>query len=192
MKTKIAIFASGRGTNASALISYFKGHPSIKVDCVFCNRKEAGVMQLAEQEGCPAYYFSERQFKEATEVLDKLKERNVDWIVLAGFLLMVPKVIVGAFSGRMVNIHPALLPKFGGKGMYGDRVHQAVLEANESKSGISIHWVDQHYDSGSIIQQFECKIAPSDGLAQLRAKVQKLEHQHLPPVMEALILNEKA
>ncbi|MAY84240.1 MAG: phosphoribosylglycinamide formyltransferase [Flavobacteriales bacterium] len=191
MKSKIAIFASGRGSNSRAIIHYFKDHPFISVDCIICNRKNAGVFDVAEEEGVAAFHFGKEEFQSADKILELLKIRGVDWIVLAGFLLKVPSLIIGAYQGRMVNIHPSLLPKFGGAGMYGDNVHLAVLEAGEPKSGISIHWVDEGYDTGSLIQQFECIIEENDDLQSLKSKIQKLEHEHLPQLLESLIQNEK-
>lgn len=188
MKSKIAIFASGRGSNTKALIDQFKDHPEIAVDCIICNRKDAGVFEVARAADVSAFYFSKSDFDSAEAILELLQKRGVNWIVLAGFLLKIPARIIGAFQGRMVNIHPALLPKFGGAGMYGDFVHRAVLDAKETKSGITIHWVDENYDTGSIISQFDCKVEEEDDLKSLKSKIQKLEHEHFPNVLEELIL----
>lgn len=188
MKPKIAIFASGRGTNTRALIDHFKDHSAITIDCIICNRKDAGVFEVAKAASIQAFYFPKAQFESPDAVLKVLKDRGVNWIVLAGFLLKIPKSIIGAFQGRMVNIHPSLLPKFGGAGMYGDHVHQAVLESKEDKSGISIHWVDENYDTGSIINQFECELSEEDDLGSLKLKIQKLEYDHYPRVIEELIV----
>jgi phosphoribosylglycinamide formyltransferase-1 len=190
MKSKIAIFASGRGSNTRALIKYFKGHPKIVIDCIICNRKDAGVFDVAKAANIQAFYFPKVQFEASKAVLEMLEDRGVDWVILAGFLLKIPASIIGAFQGRMVNIHPSLLPKFGGEGMYGDFVHRAVLESKEDKSGISIHWVDENYDTGSIINQFECEVSKEDDLESLKLKIQKLEHDHYPKIIEELI--EKA
>ena len=192
MKSKIAIFASGRGSNSRALIEHFKDHPSIAVDCIICNRKLAGVFNVANESKLEAFYFPKAEFESSIKLLELLKKRGVDWIVLAGFLLKIPSMIIGAYQGRMVNIHPALLPKFGGAGMYGDFVHKAVLESKEEKSGISIHWVDENYDTGSLIDQFECEISEDEDLQSLKLKIQKLEHEHLPKVLEQLILKAEA
>jgi len=192
MKSKIAIFASGRGSNSRAIIDYFDAHQSIQVDCILCNRRKAGVFEVARTANIPAFHYDTAQFRSGEEVLKRLEERGIDWIVLAGFLLKVPALIIGAYRGRMVNIHPSLLPKFGGDGMYGDHVHRAVLEGNESKSGISIHMVDENYDTGALISQHECSIHKDDDLQTLKLKIQELEHRHLPPQLEKLILKGKA
>lgn len=191
MKTKIAIFASGQGSNARQMIEYFRAHPSIEVDCIVCNRMQAGVFDHARQLQVDAFYFPKARMESGEEILKLLKERSIDWIVLAGFLLKIPDGMIGEYQGRMVNIHPSLLPKFGGAGMYGDRVHEAVLEAKEKKSGISIHWVDEGYDTGSIINQFECELEEEESLRSLKEKIRRLEHEHLPKVVESLILDSR-
>lgn len=189
MKTKIAIFASGQGSNARRLIDYFKGHEEIEVNCIVCNRKEAGVYRVGEELGIDAIYFSKSEIEHAHILFKTLEEREVNWIVLAGFLLKVPEELIKKYPNRIVNIHPSLLPKFGGKGMYGDHVHKAVIESNEEKSGISIHFVDENYDSGSMIKQFDFALSKNETVSSLKLKIQQLEHEHFPKVIEGVILN---
>ncbi len=191
MKSKIAIFASGQGSNTRRMLEYFEGHSKIVIDSIICNRETAGVMDVAREFQVASFYFSKENFTSEEKVLDLLKSRGIDWIVLAGFLLKIPSELIDAFPSRIINIHPALLPKFGGKGMYGDHVHKAVLEQNERKSGISIHYVDANYDTGSLIAQYECEIEEGDNVGSLRAKVRKLEHEHLPAVVEKLVLSKR-
>jgi len=189
MKSKIAIFASGQGSNARRLVEYFSNSSRIEVDSILCNRKEAGVYEVAKDLGLEIQYFSRAQFDMEKEVVDYLQEKRIDWIVLAGFLLKVPHLIIKKFPQKIINIHPALLPKFGGKGMYGNHVHQAVIEAGEKESGISIHFVDQDYDTGSMIAQFKCEIEENETVESLRSKIRLLEHEHFPQEIERLILN---
>ncbi len=185
---KIAIFASGNGTNAEKIIEYFKSSATIKVDLVVCNRKEAGVFDVADRHEVESLYFPKKEFDLSSELLiENLQKREVGLLVLAGFLLKMPELIVKRFPDRIINIHPALLPDFGGKGMYGDHVHRAVLESGRSETGITIHFVDEEYDHGRTILQETIKIEDGDDLDSIKLKIRKLEHHHFPRVIENLI-----
>ncbi|MCH8329829.1 MAG: phosphoribosylglycinamide formyltransferase [Bacteroidetes bacterium] len=187
MKTRIAIFASGSGTNAEQIMKYFSDHPNIEVASLLSNKKEAGVLERARMFEVETMVFKKEEFRDDTSVLDWLKERQVDVIVLAGFLLLVPSYFVSAFKGRMINIHPALLPKYGGKGMFGIHVHEAVKAAGDSETGITIHMVNEHFDEGEIVFQTKCEISGSDSPDDIADKVHELEHQHFPRVIEEWI-----
>jgi phosphoribosylglycinamide formyltransferase-1 len=183
----IVIFASGAGSNAENIIRYFSNGERAKVDLVLSNKPQAMVMKRAAMLGIDAFFFDRHQFYETGEVLSMLRRRGTDLIVLAGFLWLVPIEIITAYKGRIINIHPALLPAFGGKGMYGDRVHEAVLAAGEEKSGITIHTVNEVYDSGDIIFQAECPIIPGDTVKSLAERIHALEYEHYPRVISEVI-----
>jgi phosphoribosylglycinamide formyltransferase 1 len=183
----IAIFASGNGSNAEAIIRHFGSHPSIAVRLVLSNNPSAFVLERSRQLGVPATTFSREQFRDPNFILSLLKENNITHIVLAGFLWLVPEYLIRAFPEKIVNIHPALLPKFGGKGMYGIKVHEAVKAASEKETGITIHLVDEKYDEGKILFQGACPVDPSHTPAQIADCVQKLEYQHFPRVIEEWI-----
>jgi folate-dependent phosphoribosylglycinamide formyltransferase PurN len=203
----VAIFASGAGSNARKIIEYFEnqyvsefsaGKSSlsatklarpIKVSLIVCNIPTAGVLEIAKEKGIPTLLINKTEFA-ASGYVESLKNADIDFIVLAGFLWKVPEVLVNAFPKAIVNIHPALLPNYGGKGMYGARVHEAVIAAGESKSGITIHWVDANYDEGDIIFQAECTIESGDTPEVLAQKIHALEHQHFAPVIEKLLRNK--
>lgn len=188
MRKKIAIFASGAGTNAEKLVSYFSGNREIGVGLIVSNRREAVVLQRAAALGVPAVHVSKVEFDDSQRILEVLSSHQIDFIVLAGFLLKMPDYLIRAYADRIVNIHPALLPKFGGKGMYGDRVHEAVLEAGESETGITIHYINEHYDEGQILFQATCPVFGDDTPGQLAQRVHDLEYAHYAPVIEAVIL----
>jgi len=183
----IAIFASGSGTNAENLISFFRTSPVGEVRIVLSNRPEAGVLERAQSLDVETFVFSREQFYNTEDVLGILLERNIDFIVLAGFLWLVPDYLLLAFENKIVNIHPALLPKFGGKGMYGSHVHRAVIEAGEAESGISIHYVNSRYDEGDIIFQARCGVDAHDTPESLAVKVHELEYKYFPSVVEDLL-----
>ena len=187
MSKKIAIFASGSGTNAENLIRYFRLNGEGQVALVVSNRRNALVLERARSLGVPCEYVEKAAWADGKAVLDLLEERQIDFIVLAGFLLCVPPSLLSAYPDRIVNIHPALLPKFGGKGMYGDRVHEAVVAAGERESGITIHYVNEHYDEGTVIAQFRCPVLPTDTPADVAAKVHVLEYAHYPEVVAQLL-----
>lgn len=183
----IVIFASGAGTNAENIIRYFSNEKKAKVVLVLSNKPQAKVLERAAALGVDVFFFDRRQFYETEEVLFILQRRNADLIVLAGFLWLVPLRIIEAYRGRIVNIHPALLPGFGGKGLYGDRVHKAVLDAHCTESGITIHYVNEHYDSGDIIFQARCPVLPGDDADTLASRVHALEYEHYPAVISSII-----
>ncbi len=187
-KKRLAIFASGSGTNAANIIRYFQGNHVVDVALVLSNRKKAGVLEKAKDFGVPAKTFDKATFYHSTDVLHWLKEWEIDFIVLAGFLMLVPEYLVNAYEGRIINIHPALLPKYGGKGMYGRAVHEAVLNNREKKTGITIHYVNHAYDRGKIIEQIEINIDPKqETVDTLEDKVHALEYNHYPPVIESVV-----
>ena len=183
----IVIFASGAGTNAENIIRYFSNEKKAKVILVLSNKPQAMVLERAAAFGVDSFFFDHKQFYETEEVLFTLQRRNADLIVLAGFLWLVPSRIIEEYKGRIVNIHPALLPRFGGKGMYGDRVHRAVLDAGCTESGITIHYVNERYDLGDIIFQAKCPVLPGDNEDTLAARVHALEYEHYPVVISKLI-----
>lgn len=187
MSKNIAIFASGSGSNAERIVEYFSDSKEINVKLFLCNNPEAGVIQRAERLNIPLVMFNRQQFKSG-EVVGILKENQIDWVILAGFLWLVPKNVVEAFPNKIINIHPALLPKFGGKGMYGHFVHEAVVENKETESGITIHLVNEHYDEGAIIFQASYPVIPTDTPEDVAKKGQVLEHKHFPEVIEKAIL----
>ena len=179
----ISILASGNGTNAENIIRYFSNEKNAKVTLVLSNKPQAKVLERAAALGVDAFFFDRTQFYETGEVLMMLRRRETDLVVLAGFLWLVPGDVIEAFRWRIINIHPALLPRFGGKGVYGDRVHRAVLEAGCTESGITIHYVNEHYDSGDIIFQARCPVIPGDDVDTLASRVHALEYEHYPRVI---------
>jgi phosphoribosylglycinamide formyltransferase-1 len=185
--THIAIFASGAGSNAQKLIDHFKGNSDIKIALIVCNKPGAGVLTIAEKENIPALLIEKEQFFRGNAYVDELKQHNVDFIVLAGFLWKVPVALIQAFSQSIINIHPALLPNYGGKGMYGRFVHEAVITAKEKESGISIHYVDELYDHGQLIFQARCIIDDTDTADSLAQKIHALEHEHYPIIVEKVV-----
>lgn len=186
---RIAIFASGSGTNAQAVIQYFQHHPFIKINLLLSNNADAKVLDRAVVLGVNTFVFTKSQFRESDEVLNELKRRQITHLVLAGFLLQIPTNFIQAFPDRIINIHPSLLPKFGGKGMYGIKVHEAVKVAGEYETGITIHEVNEHYDEGKIIFQLACKVKSTDTPFDIAKRVQELEHQHFPRIIEQWLKN---
>ncbi len=187
MIKNIAIFASGSGSNAENIINYFQENELINIALILCNRKDAYVFQRAVRLGVEARYFSRSDFEQADKIVAILKEFKIDFIVLAGFLLCVSPVIIKEYPDKIVNIHPALLPRYGGKGMYGDKVHQAVIAAGEKESGITIHYVNERYDEGAIIFQARCPIEAGDGFEEVARKVHALEYEHFPRIIQSVI-----
>lgn len=187
MKKRIAIFASGSGSNAQKIMEHFKYSDHAEVALVLSNNPEAYVLQRADNFEIPTHVFDRHDFYQSDEVVELLKRLEIDLVVLAGFLWLVPENLLKAFPNKIINIHPALLPKFGGKGMYGDRVHKAVLEAGEDEHGITIHFVNENFDEGEIIQQAKFRIEPGDTLEIIKFNGQQLEHLHYPKVIENLL-----
>jgi phosphoribosylglycinamide formyltransferase-1 len=185
----IAIFASGSGTNAENIAAYFEHHPGIRIALILSNKPDAFVLKRAEKFSIPTFVFDRQLFYQTDEVLRILLTNRIDLIVLAGFLWLVPRNILAAFPNRIINIHPALLPKYGGKGFYGMIVHEAVIGSGDKESGITIHYVNEIYDAGQIIFQARCPVDPSDTPDSLAHKVHDLEYRYFPEVIEKL-LNE--
>ncbi len=183
----IAIFASGAGSNAQKIIDHFRHSTLARVSMILCNKPEAGVLKIAEKEGIPSVLIEKELFFRTDHYITMLRQAEIDLIVLAGFLWKVPVNLVQAFPDRIVNIHPALLPKYGGKGMYGSFVHEAVILAKETESGITIHFVNEKYDDGATILQERCTITPDDTPETLAAKIHLLEHQWYPVIVERLL-----
>ena len=185
--TRIAIFASGSGSNAENIIRYFSDNKSVKVVLVLSNQSRSGVLIRAQLHNIPTFIFTKNDLNECSKVHDMLKDYNASMIVLAGFLLKIPLYMIEAYPNSILNIHPALLPKYGGKGMYGMTVHRAVVENNEQKSGITIHYVNENYDEGAIIFQATCDIDEHDLAEDVKTKVQALELRYYPSVIESII-----
>ena len=206
----LAIFASGTGSNTQKIIDHFrnnnlnpnpsphpdsyreergaKGSSKITVSLIVCNNPSAGVLRIAEKENIPSLIIEKEKFFRGDGYTNELKEKNIGLIVLAGFLWKLPSALINAWQNRIINIHPALLPKYGGKGMYGNNVHEAVIAAGEKESGITIHYVDEHYDNGDIILQVKCPVLPGDTPHSLAERIHKLEHAHYPKVIEEVAI----
>ena len=184
---RIAIFASGSGSNAEKISAYFSDRTDVEVSLILTNNPHAGVIARARKLHIPVLVFDRKTFYESERILEILKNNNIDLIVLAGFMMLIPTYLVNGFENKMVNIHPALLPKYGGKGMYGSFVHEAVVAAKEKESGITIHFVNEHYDEGNIIFQTSCEVLPTDTPDDVANKIHVLEHAHFPQVIDQLI-----
>ncbi|MEZ4949150.1 MAG: phosphoribosylglycinamide formyltransferase [Saprospiraceae bacterium] len=190
MAKKIAIFASGTGSNAKKIIEYFQDNENIVVDLVLSNKKDAPVLDMAKSFRIDTQVIDRQYFYHSEKLTHVLNERGVDLLVLAGFLWLVPNYLVDAFEDKIINIHPALLPKFGGKGMYGMNVHRAVKEAGETETGITIHYVNSKYDEGKGIFQASCPVYDSDTAEDIAKRVLQLEHEHFPKVIEEVLTNK--
>lgn len=190
MKVRLAIFASGSGTNAENIIRYFRDSSMIEVALVMTDKSEAYVLKRANDLQVPSVIFSKKEMEATESVLTTLADCRIDFIVLAGFLLRIPENMLKAFPGRIVNIHPALLPRYGGKGMYGGKVHEAVVAAGETESGITIHYVNERYDEGAVIFQATCPVQPDDSPGDLAKKVHALEYAYFPEVIEKTIVRD--
>ncbi len=187
-KTRISIFASGNGSNAENIFNYFKNNNSVEIVSILSNRKDAYIFHRAKNIGVPSFHIVNSEFRNGDKVIELLKEQNVDLIILAGFLLRIPQNIIAAFPKGIINIHPALLPKYGGKGMYGDNVHKAVKAAGDTKSGITIHLVNEHYDEGKHLAQVESQVSSIDTYEDIANKVHELEYEYFPKVIDNYIL----
>ena len=186
-KYKIAILVSGAGTNAINIIEYFENNSIADVVLVISNKTDALAVEKAQNKGVKTVVFNNESFKKNGVVLNYLRSVAIDFVVLAGFLMKVPSDIIHAYPNKIINLHPSLLPKYGGKGMYGKRVHSAVIEAQESESGISIHFVNEEYDEGAIIFQAKVSVEKGGGVEVLAQKIQQLEHRYFPKVIEQTI-----
>ena len=183
----LAIFASGNGSNARKILKYFEHHPAIRVGAIVTNNPQAGVIRHAQEFGVPLLLIDKSMLHQKGLVTQLLKDRAIDWVILAGFLLLIPPDLVEAYPDRMLNIHPALLPKYGGKGMYGMHVHQAVKDAGDSETGITIHFVNTRYDEGHIYFQARCDVEESDTPEDIAHKIHELEYRHFAPIIEKAI-----
>lgn len=192
MKKRIAIFASGSGSNAQKILEYFKKHTDAEVAIVLTNNPEAYVLQRADNFEIPTHIFDKHEFYQTNDVLYLLKNLHIDLVVLAGFLWLIPANMLAAFPKRIINIHPALLPKYGGKGMYGDRIYKEVLASDDEESGITIHFANEDFDSGEIIYQARFKIEKNDDLEMIKFKGQQLEHQYFPKIIEQVLKKIKS
>lgn len=186
----IALFASGNGTNVEQICLYLKGNTQVKVACVVVNNKSAYVIQRAKRLNIPCYYFNREDFYRTDKVLKVMQELQIDFIFLAGFLWLIPQNLLTRYPNKIINIHPALLPKYGGKGMYGHNVHQAVVDNKEKQSGITIHYVNEHYDQGKNIFQAKCLLNQTDNAEDVAQKIHLLEKEFYPKVVEAIVLNK--
>lgn len=184
----LVIFASGAGTNAAAIIEYFRHNGKARVALIVSNKPDAGVLEIAKREEIPFLIISKKTFTE-TLLIEQISDYNPSLIVLAGFLWKIPETLLHAFPGKIINIHPALLPGYGGKGMYGHHVHHAVITAKEQESGITIHYVNEHYDEGGTILQARCRVAAGDAPDDLAKRIHKLEHFYYPRSIEFLLEN---
>lgn len=184
----LVIFASGRGSNAQAIIDFFKANGKARVSLIVSNKADAGVLDIAKNEHIPFIIVDKQSVKDML-LVEQMMEYKPSLVVLAGYLWKVPDTILNAFPDRVVNVHPALLPNYGGKGMYGHHVHEAVVANKEKESGITIHYVNEHYDEGNIITQARCSIAPTDAPDDVAYKIHKLEHYFFPRTLEFLLDN---
>ena len=186
---KLIIFASGNGSNAENIIKYFKNNPDVAVQSVFCNKPNAKVLDKAKAEKVNTFVFDKSELQNREIVLAKLENISPDLIILAGFLLKIPGFITSSFDQKIINIHPALLPKYGGKGMFGMHVHEAVVKNKEPETGITIHFVNEHYDEGAIIFQAKCEVLDTDTAEDIAAKIHKLEMEYFPRIIENTLNN---
>lgn len=189
-KASVAVFASGGGSNAEEIFKYFQNHPEIRVSQLLTNNPQAKALERAKKYNIPTLVFTKDDFVASGNVLKSLSEKNVTHIVLAGFLWLIPEFLIRAFPDKIINIHPALLPKYGGKGMYGEKVHSAVKQAGEKCTGLTIHLVNEKYDEGKILYQAKCDISDADTPTEIAMKVLKLEHEYYPKVIEGWILDK--
>lgn len=184
---RLALFASGSGSNAENIVHFFRNRHDVEVALIISNKANAFIHERARNLGIPSFTIAKDSFNKGDEVLELLQQYKVDFIVLAGFLLKVSQPLLEAFPSRIINIHPALLPKYGGKGMYGDRVHQAVVDAGDRESGITIHYINEEYDEGDIIFQATCEVLEEDTADSVARKVHALEYLHFPMVIDSLL-----
>jgi len=186
---KIAIMASGKGSNADRVCTHFKHHPSARIHLIVCDRETAGVYEIARIHRVPILYLNAELRKDPVAFLRLLKSHEITFIVLAGYLRLIPTTIVEAYPKRIINLHPALLPKFGGKGMHGRHVHETVKAAGEKETGITIHYVNENYDEGAIIEQHKVDLSPDDSVDDIAGKIARLEYEYLPKAVERAMSN---
>ena len=188
--TRIAIFASGNGSNALNLIRFFEGHNSIQVAFVLSNNSDAPVLSRAKELGVNVIQLKNNEVANGTTLLELCKSENIDWIILAGYLRLIPQSFLSAYKNKIINLHPSLLPKYGGYGMYGKKVHMAVLDNRETESGITVHFVNEEYDEGRIIAQLRCEVAPGESIEVLENKIHQLEQLYFPFIVQNTILTQ--
>ncbi|HNR85721.1 MAG TPA: phosphoribosylglycinamide formyltransferase [Taishania sp.] len=186
-KVKLALFASGTGSNAINIIRYFKNDATVEVGFVLCNKPEAKIVTSAQDENIPVVLVSNQEVEEGQKIVELCQKEAIDYIILAGFLRKIPVALIEKYPHHIINIHPSLLPKYGGKGMYGANVHKEVLKNNESESGITIHVVNAEFDKGEILAQFKCTLSENETLESLQQKIHQLEHTNFPQVIENTI-----
>ena len=191
MTKKLAIFASGSGSNAENICNYFSESPDIEVVLICTNKRDAFIIKRADKLNIPVYIFNKYELNNFVDLYKKLQSIGVDIIILAGFLLKLPKIMIDSYPNRIINIHPSLLPKYGGKGMYGNNIHKAVIENKETESGISIHFVNQNYDEGEIILQEKCFVSTNETVETLIQKIHKLEYNYFPGAIKKTLKNYK-
>jgi phosphoribosylglycinamide formyltransferase 1 len=189
-KKRIVIFASGSGSNAERIVNYF-ADKEVEVVLFLTNNAEAGIIKRGKRLGIPTVVFDKTSFAKTNKIVEILQSQNIDLIVLGGFLWLIPEQLIKAFPEKIINIHPALLPKYGGKGMWGHHVHEAVVANNENESGITIHLVNEHYDEGKVLFQKSTPILPSDSPEEVAAKVLKIEHEWFPKVIEDYLMKDR-
>ncbi len=188
VKIKLALFASGSGSNALKIIDYFSFHPSIEVAFVLSNKKDAPIVEAAQKKRVKVHVFSNDEVSDGQFLSKICLDEGVDFIILAGYLRKIPEQLLVSYSDKIINVHPALLPKYGGKGMYGKHVHEAVLKNKETETGITIHYVNENFDEGRIIAQFHCAVFEEDTLQSVQDKIQYLEHSYFSVVIEKTIM----
>ena len=189
-KTRLAIFASGTGSNAVGIMDYFQEHPDVEVACVLSNRKNAPVLERAKERFIETIILSNDEAENASILLKFTNKLGIDYVILAGYLRLIPAEFILKFNRKIINIHPSLLPKYGGKGMFGDNVHRAVLHSGDKETGITIHYVDLAFDEGEIIDQFKCDVVYNETIESIRSKIKSLELAHFSPVIEQTILKK--
>ncbi len=186
---KLAIFASGSGSNAENIFNYFIENKEIEISLILTNNPQAGVIERANRMNIPVVIFNRNTFSKSDKIVELLKNQGIDWVILAGFLWLIPKNLIESFPEKIINIHPALLPKFGGKGMWGHHVHEAVVAQKEKESGITIHYVNEKYDEGKVIFQAKCTVNETDTADTVAEKVHQLEYEHFPKIIEKCVLD---
>ncbi|NDW12072.1 phosphoribosylglycinamide formyltransferase [Bacteroides sp. 214] len=188
-KMNIAILASGSGSNAENIARHFSNNKEVRIALIITNKKDAYVLERARTLNIASLIFPKEEWITGERIMEALIDHHIDFVVLAGFLLRIPDVLLHKYPNKIINIHPSLLPKFGGKGMYGDRVHQAVVAAQEKETGITIHYVNEYYDEGEVIEQITCPVLSTDTPEQVAEKVHALEYAHFPRVIEKILFN---